>query len=171
MASPNKPTIEKLTALHDLGSFDCGSAALNGFLQNHALGNQSAGSAQTYLALMNGSVVGFYSLAVGQIETAAAPDRLRKGLPRHPVPIMLLARLAIDRRWQGQRLGSGLLKDALLRTLRAADIAGIRAVVVQAKDEPARAFYTAFGFVPFESAPFVLYCLIKDIRRMTGRDD
>lgn len=168
MTSPNKPKIEKLTALHDLGSFDCGSAALNSFLQNHALGNQSAGSAQTYLALMNGSVVGFYSLAVGQIETAAAPDRLRKGLPRHPVPIMLLARLAVDRRWQGQRLGSGLLKDALLRTLRAADIAGIRAVVVHAKDEPARAFYTAFGFVPFESAPFVLYRLIKDIRALSG---
>ncbi|WP_439530683.1 GNAT family N-acetyltransferase [Pannonibacter sp.] len=171
MTSPNKPIIEKLTALHDLGSFDCGSAVLNSFLQNHALGNQSAGSAQTYLALMNGSVVGFYSLAVGQIETAVAPNRLRKGLPRHPVPIMLLARLAICRRWQGQRLGSGLLKDALLRTLRAADIAGIRAVVVHAKDDTARAFYTTVGFASFESVPFVLYRLIKDIRRMAGSDD
>jgi len=93
-----------------------------------------------------------------------APERLKKGLARHPVPIMLLARLAIAASWHGQGLGSGLLKDAMLRTLQAAEIAGIRAFAVHAKDHAARAFYERFDFVPSPSDPYHLFRLLKDVR-------
>ena len=101
---------------------------------------------------------------VGQVEYDAAPERLTKGLARHPVPIMLLARLAVETAWQGKGLGSGLLKDAMLRTLQAADIAGIRAFAVHAKDEEAGSFYERFDFVASPSDPYHLFRLLKDIR-------
>lgn len=161
-----QPHIEKLSGHHDVNTFDCGSEVLNVFLQKHALTNQKSGSAQTYLAMHAQTVVGFYSLTFGQVEYGGAPDRLKKGMPRHPLPIMLLARLAVHTQWHGRGMGSGMLKDALLRTLQAADIAGIRAVVVHAKDDSAAFFYQHFGFVPFDNNGLVLYRLIKDIRLM-----
>jgi GNAT superfamily N-acetyltransferase len=145
--------------------FDCGREALNRFLVRYAFQNQQAGASQTYVALAGeDAVVGYYTLVVGQVEQAAATERLKKGLARHPVPIMLLARLAVATSWQGKRLGEGLLKDAMLRTLQAADIAGIRAFAVHAKDEQARAFYEHFGFSPLPSDPYHLFRLLKDIR-------
>jgi predicted N-acetyltransferase YhbS len=96
---------------------------------------------QTYLALSDVRVVGFTTLVVGEVGYEQAVERLKKGLARHPVPTMVLARLAVATGQQGQGLGAGLLRDALLRTLQAADIAGIRAFVVHAKDNEARAFY------------------------------
>ena len=101
----------------------------------YAIQNQQAGASQTYLALAGEDVAGYYTLVVGQVEYDDAPERLRKGLARHPVPIMLLARLAISTACQGKGLGSGLLKEAMLRTLQAAEIAGIRAFAVHAKDD------------------------------------
>jgi len=98
------------------------------------------------------------------VEYSDAPERLTKGLARHPVPIMLLARLAVATGWQGKGLGAGLLKDAVLRTLQAADIAGIRAFAVHAKDDEARAFYEHFDFVPSPSDPYHLFRLLKEIR-------
>ncbi len=156
--------IEKLQRSHAVDEFDCGKEALNRFLVRYSLQNQQAGASQTYVALANEAVVGYYTLVVGQVEYAAAPERLTKGLARHPVPIMLLARLAIATSWQGKGLGSGLLKDAMLRTLQAADIAGIRAFAVHAKDDEARAFYEHFGFSPLPSDPYHLFRLLKDIR-------
>lgn len=156
--------IEKLQRSHAVDEFDCGREALNRFLVRYALQNQQAGASQTYLALADEAVVGYYTLVVGQVEYAAAPERLTKGLARHPVPIMLLARLAIATSWQGKGLGSGLLKDAMQRTLQAADIAGIRAFAVHAKDDDARAFYEHFGFTPLPSDPYHLFRLLKDIR-------
>jgi len=113
-------------------------------------------------------VVGFYTLAVGQIAFDDAADRLKKGLARHPVPVMLLARLAVAIDRQGQRLGAGLLKDAMLRTMQAADIAGIRAFVVHAKDDAARAFYERHDFLPSPTDPFHLFVLLKDVRALIG---
>ena len=156
--------IEKLQRTHAVDEFDCGREALNRFLARYALQNQQAGASQTYLALADDAVVGYYTLVVGQVEHDAAPERLTKGLARHPVPIMLLARLAIATSWQGKGLGSGLLKDAMQRTLQAADIAGIRAFAVHAKDDEARAFYEHFGFSPLPSDPYHLFRLLKDIR-------
>ena len=98
-----------------------------------------------------------------------APLRSRisdKGLAKHPIPLMLLARLAVATSWQGKRLGAGLLKDAMLRTLQAADIARIRAMAVHAKDEAARAFYERFDFIPSPSDPYHLFLLLKDIRTL-----
>ena len=157
-------SIEKLRRSHAVDAFDCGRENLNRFLSRYALQNQQAGGSQTYIAIADDAVVGYYTLVVGQVEFVAAPERLTKGLARHPVPIMLLARLAVATPWQGKGLGAGLLKDAIQRTLQAADIAGIRAFAVHAKDDAAKAFYEHFGFNPLPSDPYHLFRLLKDIR-------
>jgi GNAT superfamily N-acetyltransferase len=133
-------------------------------LNSYALTNQRSDSAQTYIALTGRTAVGYYSLAVGSVVYDDAPERLGKGLPRHSVPVMILARLAVDLRMRSKGLGAGLLADALRRTIAAADIAGIRAIVVHAKDDHARAFYEHFGFVGFGERALTLYVLLKDIR-------
>lgn len=157
--------IEKLRRDHPIDGFTCGREELDRFLKRYALGNQQANASQTYLALNGAEVIGFYSLVVGEIAFVDAPERLTKGLARHPVPIMLLARLAVCIAWQGRRIGSYLLRDAMLRTLQAADIGGIRAFAVHAKDESAKRFYERFGFEPSPTDPLHLYRLIKDLRR------
>jgi GNAT superfamily N-acetyltransferase len=159
-------TIEKLRRDHDVEDFDCGREELNRFLQRHAWQNQQAGASQTYVGLVGNAITGFYTLAVGQVTHDDTPERLTKGLARHPIPIMLLARLATDRRWQKQGVGRALLKDAMLRTLQAADIAGIRAFAVHAKDEEARQFYQHFDFVSSPTDPMHLFVLLKDVRRL-----
>ena len=162
------PRIEKLRPDHAVAGFDCGSEELNRFLVRFGLTNQQSGAAQTYVALSGPSVVGYYSLTVGEVGYDDAPDRLRKGLARHPVPIMLLARLAVSVGWQGRGLGAGLLKDSMRRTLQAAEIAGIRAFVVHAKDANARRFYEHFGFAPSPTDPLHLFLLLKDVKRMAS---
>jgi len=156
--------IEKLQRGHAVDTFDCGREALNRFLIRFAFQNQQAGGSQTYVALAQTEIVGYYTLVVGQVDYDDAPERLTKGLARYPVPIMLLARLAIANSWQGKGLGAGLLKDAMLRTLQAAEIAGIRAFAVHAKDDEARAFYEHFDFAPSPSDPYHLIRLLKDLR-------
>jgi GNAT superfamily N-acetyltransferase len=158
--------IEKLRREHKVDSFDCGQEPLNRFLVRHALQSQQAEASQTYVALAKDEIVGFYTLVVAQVEYDDAPARLGKGLAKHPIPLMLLARLAIATTSQGKGLGAGLLKDAMLRTLQAADIAGIRAIAVHAKDDSARAFYERFDFIPSPSDPHHLFLLLKDIRRL-----
>jgi GNAT superfamily N-acetyltransferase len=158
--------IEKLRANHNIEGFDCGREELNRYLLRYAWANQQAGAAQTYVGLVGKSVIGYHTLAVGQVSRDEAPERLTKGLVRHPVPIMLLARLAVDKRWHGQGIGKALLKDAMHRTLQAADIAGIRAFAVHAKDEEARRFYEKFDFVPSPTDPMHLFVLLKDVRRI-----
>jgi GNAT superfamily N-acetyltransferase len=162
--------VEKLRPDHLIEGFDCGRQELNRYLVRFAWANQQAGAAQTYVGLAGDAVVGYYSLAVGHVTREEAPGRLTKGLARHPVPIMLLARLAIDRRSQGQGIGKALLRDAMQRTLQAADIAGIRAIAVHAKDEEARNFYERFDFNPSPTDPMHLYVLLKDIRRLFSRE-
>lgn len=156
--------IEKLQRTHAVDAFDCGEEALNRFVIRYALQNRQAGASTTYVALSEAGVLGYYTLVVGQIEYDGAPERLKKGLARHPVPVMLLARLAVAANWQGKGLGAGLLKDAMLRTLQAADIAGIRAFAVHAKNDEAKAFYEHFDFVASPSDPYHLFRLVKDIR-------
>ena len=160
--------IEKLTRQHVLDDFDCGHEALNRFLLRFAWPNQQANASQTYVGLDDNAVIGFYTLVVGEVAYDGAPERLTKGLARHPVPIMLLARMGVRVGMQGRGIGAGLVKDAMLRTIAAADIAGIRAFVVHAKDDNARAFYAHLGFESFTDLPLTLYRLIKDIRAMAG---
>jgi GNAT superfamily N-acetyltransferase len=161
--------IEKLSCDHAVEAFTCGREALDRFLVRYAFANQQASATQTYLGLHGREVIGFYSLVVGEVAYADAPERLSRGLARHPVPIMLLARLAVSTAWQGRGIGAGLLKDAMRRTLQAADIGGIRAFAVHAKDGPARRFYEHFGFVPSPTDPLHLFLLIKDLRPLIGR--
>ena len=158
--------VEKLRADHELIAFDCGKEELNRFLHRFALANQQANSTQTYVACRDKAVVGYYSLTVGAVSHAAAAERVRKAMPRYPISVMILARLAVDARQAGQGLGKALLKDALLRTAQAADIAGIRALLVHAKDDDAKAFYEHFDFEPSPTDPYHLFLLMKNIQRL-----
>ena len=158
--------VEKLDATHDVDSFECGEEPLDRFLKRFALANQKADSARTYVACRGLTVIAYYSLAAGAVEHADAPLRVGKGLARHPIPVMLLARLAVDLTWQGRGLGKALVKDALLRTAAAADIAGIRALLVHAKDDEARGWYEALEFEPSPTDPYHLFLLMKDLREI-----
>lgn len=160
--------IEPLQASHAAEGFDCGDEALNRFLIRFTLANQRARASRTYVALVGDAVVGFHTLVVGEASPEQAPERIRKGLARHPIPLMVLARLAVTLDQQGLGLGAALLKDAIGRTLAAATIAGIRALAVHAKDERAQSFYAHFGFRPSPSDPLHLFVLLKDLQAMTG---
>ena len=167
-ASEPLSAIEKLLPTHEVDGFDCGKGPLNDFLKRFALVNQRNGSSLTYVACRSRRVVGYYSLAVGSVTREAAPGRVAKGLARRPVPVMLLARLAVERAEQGTVIGKWLLKDALLRTVQAAEIAGIRALLVHAKDEEAKAWYLKYEFEPSPTDPLHLFLLLKDVRAMVG---
>jgi GNAT superfamily N-acetyltransferase len=156
--------VRKLAATDQVDAFDCRQAALNQFLQRYAFVNQKANSAQTYVCCHDRVVVGFYSLAVGSVDPEAAPSRVMKGLARHPVPVMILARLAVDQAHQRKGLGQALLKDALLRTAQAADIAGIRCLLVHAKDDAARRWYESWEFEPSPTDPYHLFMMVKDLK-------
>lgn len=158
--------VRKLAATDRVEAFDCGQPALNQFLQRYALVNQKANSAQTYVCCHADAVAGFYSLAVGSVDPVSAPARMMKGLARHPVPVMILARLAVDSAHQRKRLGQALLKDAMLRTAQAADIAGIRCLLVHAKDEAARPWYTTWEFEPSPTDPYHLFLMLKDLKAL-----
>jgi GNAT superfamily N-acetyltransferase len=162
----DRPQIAKLALAHDPTSFDCGNDALNRFIKLHALPGQRAGISQTYVAAQGQDIAGYHTLVVGHVAYDDAPERLAKGLPRHPVPVIILARLAVDQNWQGKGLGAALVVDAMRRILQAAEIAGVRAMVVHAKDEAVQQFYEHLGFVPFPGKPLTLYRLLKDIRAM-----
>ena len=160
--------IEKLQRQHAVESFTCGQPELDRFLVRHALQAQQSNSSQTYLALNGAEVVGFYTLVAGQVEHIDAPPRVAKGMPRHPIGLMVLARLAVHSSMQGRGLGSGLLLDAMSRTLQVADIVGVRALAVHAKDDQAAEFYRHFGFEPSPTDPHHLFRIIKDIRSAAG---
>ena len=165
-ASAGYEAVRKLTPADSVALFDCGQPALNQFLQGYALVNQKAHSAQTYVCCLQGQVVGFYSLAVGSVDVADVPLRVVKGLARYPVPVMILARLAVAQAHQGKGLGRALLKDALLRTAQAADIAGIRCLVVHAKDDAARQWYASWEFEPSPTDAYHLYLMLKDLKAL-----
>ena len=161
--------VEKPRRDHPIEGFDCGREELNRYLLRYAWQNQQAGATQSYVCITGEVIVGYYTLAVGHVMLEDAPARLKKGRAKHPIPIMLLARLAIDCRWQGRGVGKALLRDALRRTLQAADIAGIRAFAVHAKDEEARRFYEHFDFVPSPADPMHLFLLLEDVRRIVSK--
>lgn len=145
--------VRKLLATDQVDAFDCGQVALNQFLQRYALVNQKANSTQTYVCCQGDVVLGFYSLAVGSVDLES-------------VPVMILARLAVDNEHQRKGLGQALLKDALLRTAQAADIAGIRCLLVHAKDDAARQWYESWEFEPSPTDPYHLFLMLKDLKGM-----
>lgn len=167
MTAGTKPefVIEKLTREHDLAGFDCANATLNDWLRKFAWTNQQADSAKTYVALDGNRVVGYYALTTGSVHRHESPQRIAKGLANHPIGVVLLARLAVDRTQQGKGLGKALLFDALSRIEEAADIVGVRAVLVHAIDEAARRFYLHFEFEESPVDPYQLLLLLKDLRK------
>jgi len=139
---------EPLAAQHRLDGFDCGKPSLNDWLLRHARQAQGSGSARTFIVAQDeGRVAGYFSLTVGQVDALDAPERIRKGMGRYPLPVVVLARLAVSVTDQGQGIGLGLLQDAIRRTMLMAEQAGIRAMLTHPIDEGATRFYTRFGFI------------------------
>jgi GNAT superfamily N-acetyltransferase len=165
----DRPTLEKLRRDHDLAGFDSGEPQLDLYLARYALQAQQADGAITYIGLSNSTVVGFYTLVFGDVDHAEVDERLSRGLARHPISLMVLARLAVHRSWQGRGVGAALLRDAMIRTVQAADIGGLRALAAHAKDRQAAAFYAHFGFKPSPTDPLHMFILMKDIRRLLNR--
>lgn len=148
----------------DLSRFDCGNDDMNQWLVRHAWASHKADLARTWLALDGDIVAGYFALTTGSVRPEDAPRRLTRGMPRYPIPIILLARLAVDIRYQGQHLGARLLAEALRRAVAASDTAAARVVVVDAIDDTAVAFYKRWGFIDTPDNPRRLYRKIADIR-------
>lgn len=154
---------ERLTAAHVVCDFESGSPQLDDWLRRRALRNEAEGASRTYVVCQATRVLAFYSLANGAVLQHQAPGRVRRNMP-DPIPVMVLGRLAVDRGFQGRGLGRALVRDAVLRTLQAADIAGIRALLVHAKDEAARTFYERSGFLPSPIDPLTLMLPLRAAR-------
>lgn len=156
---------EPLGAQHRLEGFDCGQPALNDWLLRHARQAQGSGSAKTFVVVNDDRVAGYFSLTVGQVDTLEAPERIRQGMGQYPLPVVILARLAVSLQDQGRGIGVGLLQDAIRRTLLIAEQAGIRAMLTHPIDEQAAQFYTRFGFIASPLREQQLLLLLKDARR------
>ena len=141
---------------HQLDSFSCGVPSLDSWLKTKARRNEDTRASRTYvLCNHNDEVIGYYALATGSISLAQAPRKVKRNMP-NPIPVLVLGRLAIDQNYQGCGLGDALLRDALLRILQAADIAGIKAIVVHAISEQAKAFYLARSFIESPLNPMTM---------------
>jgi GNAT superfamily N-acetyltransferase len=155
---------EKLCSEHDLSEFNCGEPTLDDWLRKRAFQNEERGASRTYVACIEKRVVGYYALAAGAVAHAEAPGRIRRNMP-DPVPVMVIGRLAVDRTAQGQALGPALLRDAVLRTVQAAEIAGIRAILVHAISERAKRFYEKWGFITSPVEPMTLMITVTEARK------
>lgn len=155
-----------LDAEHSLDAFDSGSPALNEWLVRHARQAHASGSARTYVVVDDRRIAGYFSLAVGQIDSLEAPERVRKGMGKYPVPVVILARLAVSLADQGRGLGVGMLQEAVRRALVVADQAGVRALLTHPIDDSAARFYLRFGFEASPAREQQLILLLKDARRL-----
>jgi predicted N-acetyltransferase YhbS len=155
---------QPLVSAHRLEGFDCGKPSLNDWLLRHARQAQGSGSAKTFVVCEDDRVAGYFSLTVGQVDSLDTPERFRKGMGQYPIPVVILARLAVDRSHQGRGIGIGLLKDAIRRTLLIAEQAGIRALLTHPLDEEA-GFYRRFGFEGSPLREQQLLLLLKDARQ------
>jgi len=155
---------ERLSSDHDLSAFRSGNPGLDDWLRRRALRNQERGGARTYVICAGKRVVGYYALSAGAVTQAEATGRARRNMPE-PVPVMVLGRLAIDAGFQGRGLGRALLRDAILRTMQAADIAGIRAILVHAISEDAKRFYERCGFQASPVDPMTLMITLADAQK------
>lgn len=158
----------RLSSEHVVSGFRCGRQSLDEWLKRYSLINQRSGMTTTFVLTVDDTndVVGFYSLATGGVDHQDAPARVARGLPKHPIPVIILARLAVHEDHQGRHLGRALLRDALVRVSNAADEIGVRALLIHAKDEDAREFYLAQA--EFESSPIdslQLFLILKDLRK------
>lgn len=153
-----------LTAQHEVTVFDCGNSSLNEWIKKRAFKNEGLGGSRTYVICKENNVVGYYSLAVGGIDHEKTPPSLRRDMPA-PIPVMILGRLAIDQNYQNKKLGSFFLRDALLRTLQASQIAGIKAIMVETVSNEAKAFYKKHGFRDSPIDERLLFITIAEAQR------
>lgn len=149
-----------------LDSFDCGKSALNEWLIRHARQAHASGSARTYVLIDDQRIAGYFSLAVGQIDSLEAPERVRKGMGNYPIPVVILARLAVSLADQGRGIGVGMLQEAIRRTVAVSDLAGVRALLTHPMDDAAARFYLRFGFEASPAREQQLILLLKDARRL-----
>lgn len=160
-------TPEKLLPEHDLADFDSGEPALDDWLRQRALANEESGASRTYVVCVGNRVVGYYSLAVGAVAHVGAPGRVKRNMP-DPVPVMILGRLAVDKSFHARGIGSGLLRDAVLRTVQAAEIAGIRAILVHALSDAAKRFYQSHGFIASPIDPMTVMITVAEAVKTLG---
>ena len=158
---------EPLADHHQLAGFNCGIAVLDDWLKRRALANQASGASRTFVVSEAGKVIGYHALASGAVNAAATPGRFRRNMP-DPVPVAILARLAIDREHQGRGIGRALFRDGAMRVTQAADVIGIRGILVHAISDDAKAFYLALGFEPSPIEPMTLLVTLADIRKSLG---
>jgi predicted N-acetyltransferase YhbS len=156
-----------IVASDDLSAFDSGEPSLDDWLRRRALGNQTAGASRCFVTCRGGLVVGYYALATGAVQRLDTSGRIGRGMP-DPVPVILLGRLAVDVKEQGQGLGAHLLRDAITRTTEAAELVGVRALLVYALHDQAKQFYLHFGFEPSPTHPLHPFLLIKDARALVA---
>jgi GNAT superfamily N-acetyltransferase len=166
MGEYSRPTI--LARDHDVAAFECGTASLTTWLVKYGHNAQESGTSRVFVTCPTGTpqVVGYYAIAAGQVDHAEAPARLTKGVGRHPIPVAILTRLAVDAGHQGRPLGTSLLVDALRRVDVASEAIGMRALLIHAESTRAKAFY--LGFAEFEESPtdpLHIILLMKDLRR------
>ena len=155
---------EPLAADHVLDGFDSGQPTLDAWLISHALKNEREGGSRSYVVCDRGVVVAYYCLSTGSVARKDSPGRIRRNMP-DPIPVMLVGRLAVDRTCQGQGIARGLMRDAILRTLKAAEIVGVRALLVHALDEEAAKFYRHLGFMPSPLDPLILALPLSAARK------
>lgn len=158
---------QRLEKSHSVGGFDCGVESLNFWLERHAKDAGAVGSARTFVVLDTHSgdrVVGFYALAVASVTHGEATTRTAMGMPKHDIPAVLLARLAVDEAVKGNGIGAFLVRDAMQRVLAVSESAGVRLMLVHALDENAQQFYKRFGFEPSPTDSLNLQLIIKDIK-------
>ena len=154
---------------HDeTGGFDSGEPSPDDYLRKRALGNHVQGTSRCFVTCRDRRVVGYYALASASIQHRDVAGKVRRNMP-DPVLVILLSRLAVDRKEQGVGLGRHLLRDAILRSVEAAEVIGVRALLVHALHDEARTFYTRFDFEPSPTDPLHLLLLIKDARALLGR--
>lgn len=156
---------EKLKRTHNTKQFDCGNSELNSWLQVSAFQSQRADETFTFVCCCQNDVIAYYSLAIGAIEHQHATPRIIKKLERYSIPVMIISRLAVDKKFQKQNCGNSILKDAISRTLLAAKLTGIKVILVHAEDENVKKFYQKFDFEPCPVDPFKQMLLLKDARK------
>lgn len=154
---------EPLVATHDAAGFACGVESLDVWLRQRALRNQTTGASRTYVVCEGPQVVAYYALATSAVALVQATGRFRRNMP-DPIPVVLLARLAVDARWAGHGLARALVRDACQRVLQAGDLIGVRGIVVQAVSDRAREFYQHVGFEPSKHDPMLLMVTLADVR-------
>jgi GNAT superfamily N-acetyltransferase len=154
---------EALADDHDLGDFRSGEASLDDWLRRRARANQLSGASRTYVVCQRKLIIGYYALASGAVAIENAHGRFRRNMP-NPIPVAVLARLAVDKNWQGQGIARALFRDAAQRVAHAADAIGIRGMIVHAISEQARDFYIKLGFDPSPREPMMLMITLSDVR-------